>query len=131
MKIISVSKDGNCFFSCLQQCQFPQKSVQTLRKEIVDYYLKLQTYRKTFDISEEEVKDLYENGCWNNNACDHIVKIACKKYNLVISLYLPEWEKKLIVRPDYQNKKLRSRLKPPKTISLRLLHDHYDIVHEI
>lgn len=42
MKIISVSKDGDCFFFVYNSVNFLKKSVQTLRNEIVDYYLKLQ-----------------------------------------------------------------------------------------
>lgn len=124
MKVIPVQPDGNCFFSCIQKGLFPSKSPLDVRKEIVDYYLKQKKYQKIFDIDQNEIEKLYKDGCWDNDACDHIVKITSQKYNLVIRLYCPNLKKTFVIRPEKRN----YFQKKQKTIHLRLLSNHYDLL---
>lgn len=129
LKIRTIYPDGDCFFKCLQTTCFPDKPVLKIRQEVVDFFLKQKKYCAFYGIQEGDIRSLYHEKTWDNDACDHIVKIASQKYNLTIVLYCPSFGKKFIVRPFSLQKPLASST-PEKRIALRLMDAHYDIIED-
>lgn len=114
-KIIEVAKDGNCFFHCLSH--FLNKSHDQIRKECIEYFLRLDKLLHENSLDKKKIKLLANDHVWNKDEFDYIPFIASELYSRTIHIH-------------HGNQKITFLQKKSKNkeIHLRLQNFHFDII---
>lgn len=88
MDRIEVPRDGNCFFHCIG-LQTGETHEQ-VRQRVVDYMEEHPEQYEDFLSDEDNVEELREEGEWNNDAMDVVVRAAADMLGQTIRVHRPD-----------------------------------------
>ena len=88
MDRIEVPRDGNCFFHCIG-LQTGETHEQ-VRQRVMDYMEEHPEQYEDFLSDEDNVEELREEGEWNNDAMDVVVRAAADMLGQTIRIHRPD-----------------------------------------